>query len=646
MAVATRLRALQVSSPFVIAIGGVLLELFGDNLNLPAWLEGSASTIGVVAVAVVAGGALVELVVQWRSRTLTTGSLPPGKLPQRLLAAVRQSAAASTGSLQLPDGLAFRHRLKPRSNAAARQLASAPHGTRQVRTVSLDDALVQSQSRLLLLGEPGAGKSRALNRLVEKMAANWEEKPSEIPFPLYLNVRTWANFQGSLVDWILDHVCDPEYGFGMGSRDDVEDLVGPSAHVGYLFDGLEQLDRASLVALIEELNGLMTSGRTRTSNPIVVSCRTDTYHVLNLDQVSLRLRGEYEVLPLNKAQVKRAIEALSYEDPSWGAVANQIGGPDGRLLRRAMKSPFMLALLAKSNIDPKRLLTCEDQQAIEDAIVSKYLGDALGEANARGLDAVDCLSWLTWVESQLSNRHTDGDIFRIERITNGDRKQVLSWTRAVILAAATIAALPNLLGGILAFAFCAWRPPINCLPTHARPKFPRLRNSIRVVGQTVILGATLTLIQDVVLGAIGAALFAIAEVLHSNERTPPDSGLRKWRDPLWTSLIMWLSGAAVIALTLTFGMWLFAPTAVVLSLGALLGAVGGLVLTVDNGGGFVCLHAVDRMRLRRAGVLPGNLSALLNWATEKGILRPAGYGHRFAYEQMRRVVRQSSAPIL
>jgi hypothetical protein len=67
----------------------------------------------------------------------------------------------------------------------------------------------------------------------------------------------------------------------------------------------------------------------------------------------------------------------------------------------------------------------------------------------------------------------------------------------------------------------------------------------------------------------------------------------------------------------------------------LLGVVVGLVVGLRDGGAFVLLQWLRRRRLRRAGVMPPDLTATMDWAVDRRLIRRIGGGFQFRHALLR-----------
>lgn len=65
------------------------------------------------------------------------------------------------------------------------------------------------------------------------------------------------------------------------------------------------------------------------------------------------------------------------------------------------------------------------------------------------------------------------------------------------------------------------------------------------------------------------------------------------------------------------------------------GLVGGLLIGLDRGGAYVMLQALERRRLRHAGVMPADHVAALEWAIDQGLMRQIGGGVQFRHLLLR-----------
>ncbi len=178
----------------------------------------------------------------------------------------------------------------------------------------LDEAGGATGDGLLILGEPGAGKTTLMVELAAQLAERAERDASQ-PLPLYLPLSTWAIRKRPLNEWVVEQLdrlykIAPEIGRRLLERERPEALL--------LLDGLDEMARHdSRSACVREIN------RFSAEYPlaIVVSSRRAEYAAL---RPPLELETAVLVRPLAPALVlarlqaydAKGVLALVDEDPS------------------------------------------------------------------------------------------------------------------------------------------------------------------------------------------------------------------------------------------------------------------------------------------------------------------------------------------
>lgn len=148
---------------------------------------------------------------QHRTRSGSGGTSPPGSPPglDRLADAVRRHwiqgvLEPNTGAGDVID-LSYRVRPDLIPSPFAGLINTVPETTAETNGVeNVDDLLglfEQSDRRLLLLGEPGGGKTTSLLALARHLLAAHDEDPSE-PVPLVLHLGSWRQGKGDFTDWL------------------------------------------------------------------------------------------------------------------------------------------------------------------------------------------------------------------------------------------------------------------------------------------------------------------------------------------------------------------------------------------------------------------------------------------------------------
>ena len=99
----------------------------------------------------------------------------------------------------------------------------------------------QAGRRLLLVGEPGSGKTVLLYKIAEHLEQEHLKDPSR-PLPVVLNLSAWE--QGATVEsWMIHQLCDRLSGLGFPDPVLALDLIR-SGLFAVLLDGLDEVPEA------------------------------------------------------------------------------------------------------------------------------------------------------------------------------------------------------------------------------------------------------------------------------------------------------------------------------------------------------------------------------------------------------------------
>lgn len=185
--------------------------------------------------------------------------------------------------------------------------------------------------RLLITGEPGAGKSIALLKLAETLYASSQNRAEE-PLPLILNLSTWANAQKSLSEWLL-YELQSKYGI---PADVGHDWLDHGRFV-YLLDGLDEMPIAERSKAVTAINKWITE-----ADPagVVVCCRLTDYEAIG---EKLQLLGAVRLLPLTADQIA---SALAQNDASHIAFT-EMPPDEQRSFIEIASSPMMFNLIQR-----------------------------------------------------------------------------------------------------------------------------------------------------------------------------------------------------------------------------------------------------------------------------------------------------------
>ncbi len=222
--------------------------------------------------------------------------------------------------------------------------------------------------RLIILGEPGYGKTVAALALVTR--ANATDRSGKAVAELFCLVE-WFHWQarhsgGDLADWLADQITAayPGVPAAMAQALVTERLVVP------FLDGLDQVPeshRRDCVAAIDAYARGPTEPGTGPSSsawPFVLTCRSEEYSALAPGWVSAD--RQVELCDLEPGQVAGVLEQRLPSQPGWdGARQELLRGDESAA--RLLCSPLLLGLALRAYRDPGRdpgeLLTAGPEHA-------------------------------------------------------------------------------------------------------------------------------------------------------------------------------------------------------------------------------------------------------------------------------------------
>ncbi len=149
---------------------------------------------------------------------------------------------------------------------------------------------------LLILGEPGAGKTVTLLKLAESLLSRTENDLSQ-PLPVVVNLSSWGKQQKPIADWLVQELYETyQVSKSLGQAWIAEEQLI------LLLDGLDEVKEKYRNACVKALNDFIQHhGLTE----MVVCCRVHDYEALS---EQLILRSAIYVQPLTSVQIDWYLE--------------------------------------------------------------------------------------------------------------------------------------------------------------------------------------------------------------------------------------------------------------------------------------------------------------------------------------------------
>lgn len=187
---------------------------------------------------------------------------------------------------------------------------------------------------LLVLGDPGSGKTTSLLELAKGLLLRAEADPRR-PVPVVFNLSSWVDPHSELDTWLVDE---------LSSRYQIPRKIGrvwlAESRLLPLLDGLDELTLPRRAACVEAINRFTQVGGLV---GVVVCCRTAEYTDL---PVHLRLNAAVRLLPLADEQVRSYLTSLGERLAGLRALLQRDSA-----LRIEARSPLMLSLMVRAYQD-------------------------------------------------------------------------------------------------------------------------------------------------------------------------------------------------------------------------------------------------------------------------------------------------------
>ncbi len=277
--------------------------------------------------------------------------------------------------------------------------------------------------KLLILGDPGSGKTTTLLMLARELLHR-AELDDQHPIPVVFNLSSWSENQPPLTEWLVDELN----GKYQVPRKVATQWVD-NDELLLLLDGLDEVAADARTDCVQVINAYRGE---HGFVDVVVCSRIKDYEALT---GQLKLNGAIVIQPLDDAQIVQYLDALGGDVQ----VVRELITRDAQL-RELAQSPLMLSIMVlayrgKSAGDVPDFESLEAQRKhLFDTYVQRMFDRRIGE---KPYTQQDTLHYLKWLAVQMQ-RETHS-LFQIEDLqpdwlSDSQRKRYLDnflWTDMV-----------------------------------------------------------------------------------------------------------------------------------------------------------------------------------------------------------------------
>lgn len=544
--------------------------------------------------------------------------------------------------------------LDTRPDLVVRTLGAPDVGT----ATDLDDLLRRAVAQLLVVGQPGAGKTVLLMDLVRRLqagVAGLDLGCEPVVFPL----SSWTG--APFGDWLAEYL---HRRYGLPPRRSVAWVNG--GHVLPVLDGLDEVAPARRADCLAAIAAWTRDDR---EAPRLMACRTEEYGVLVSpaggvdDDPRPRFHHAVEVSPLSR---ERVLVLLSERDPSAGwEDLSQWSTVAGAAVLDVLATPLYMQLSALAS--PAELLAAAEGgptapgvgrfDGSHGAVRAELLGrlvDRVAAAPSQFGTPSDRRRWLASI-GELTTTSSESRVLYLDGFwTAAPRSARVVSVLAVVVAAVAFAAMwlraYDASGWYIGLAVVMGLTLLSAalLPIDPRPRI--FVFELRSLARTLSLSRLGVFIAVFTLSAVGVPLVAVllgrlawdryfvaaplavaactlAVLLRGTSSQPRDHVLG--RDVVARCASRVAVHAAVMGVTGAVG--------ALLASYALVGVycvAFSVPVMMSDGLGFLFGYHAARRRLHRRGHLPLDLVPFLEWAADRRVLRRVGAGWSFFHKEL------------
>src|SRR5215218_2781089 len=249
-------------------------------------------------------------------------------------------------------------------------------------------AFESSKRRMLIVGEPGSGKTIAAYSLIEYL----DNTEGGERTPLLVNLSAWEA-QEDFETFLVDYLCS-SVGYEVHERAVASAFIDTDGY-NLILDGLDEIPLRLRHNFSERLDEFVQGLPGEVG--VVVTCRTQEYEeMLTAHSTGLGLVQAVEILPLSTEQLDSAFVELAKLEKDWETFLSQRHLRAYQRVRALLSNPLFLNLAVVGHLSPSQLLDWSTtEQELRDLVLDCYVDRTL--ADQRHYEAEDARRYLSWI---------------------------------------------------------------------------------------------------------------------------------------------------------------------------------------------------------------------------------------------------------
>lgn len=264
-------------------------------------------------------------------------------------------------------------------------------------------------SKLLIIGDPGSGKTTTLLELAQQLIIQAESDPNQA-IPILLNLSSWRDRKQPLFKWLIAELVS-KYDVSLN----IAQHFLENRRILPLLDGLDELAILSQESCVEAINQFLESAYRPPG--LVVCSRKEGYEFIN---GKLKLNGAICLQPISQAEVKKYfadVKCLKL----WAKIKNY----DSFL--KLLESPLMLnfmVLVGQEMLLEDEVIFKSTKKELEEALLDAYIQQMLKQeiknvsnSYPKEIPAEKTQKWLAFLANKYQDKsQTEFSGFSLEQM--------------------------------------------------------------------------------------------------------------------------------------------------------------------------------------------------------------------------------------